>query len=54
MSNIQSEPEGSEPSYDYDELIKGITLNSIRRRLRYAPDLLSDDCITLIFYKDGI
>ena len=56
MSTNRHNPEGSEQSsYDFDELIEGITRDSIQRRLRYAPDLRRDhDCNTTIrLYVDG-
>lgn len=53
-ATIQREPEGSEPlPRDYEVLIKGITRDSIRRRLRYTPNLKRDGIdITLVLYGD--
>ena len=44
MDNIQRDPEGSEqPSYDFEELVKGITRRRIQERLKYVPDFKRDE-----------
>ena len=44
MDNIQRDPEGSEqPSYDFEELVKGITRRRIQERLKYVHDFKRDE-----------
>ena len=50
-----SSVEGSkQPSYDFDKLIRGITRDSVQRRLRRAPNLRRDGNVTVVLYVDGI
>ena len=56
MDNIQCDPEGSESAYDFEELIKGITRDSVRERMAYTLRFKRND-ITLRLYvrdEDGI
>ena len=53
MDNIQNDPSVERSKQlTYDELIKGITRDSVLRRLRYAPDLPHNHNVTLRVYED--
>ena len=44
MDNIPRDPEGSEqPSYYFEELVKGITRRRIQERRKYVPDFKRDE-----------
>ena len=59
MDTNTNDPEGSKQSsfQDFDELVGGITRDSVRRRLRHTPDLPRDGTtiVTLQFcsHADG-